>query len=272
MQSLLKSKKKFAGTEIFGKKLGIIGLGAIGVRVANAARQLGMEVYGYDPYLSIDAAWRLSSDVKHVTNVDDIYSKCDIITIHVPALDSTKGMINAEAIAKMKKGVIILNLARDILCNEVDILAGINSGKIRKYVTDFPNPTTAGHDGCIVIPHLGASTEESEDNCAVKAVLELKDYLENGNINNSVNYPNCDMGICDGPRIAIFHKNVANMISQFTSLLGDAGYNISDMTNKSRGDYAYTLIDLEDEIEDALVSKIEKIDDVIRVRVVRKDV
>ena len=267
-----KSKKKFAGTEIFGKKLGIIGLGAIGVRVANAARQLGMEVYGYDPYLSIDAAWRLSSDVKHVTNVDDIYSKCDIITVHVPALDSTKGMINAEAIAKMKKGVIILNLARDILCNEVDILAGINSGKIRKYVTDFPNPTTAGHDGCIVIPHLGASTEESEDNCAVKAVLELKDYLENGNINNSVNYPNCDMGICDGPRIAIFHKNVANMISQFTSLLGDAGYNISDMTNKSSGDYAYTLIDLEDEIEDALVSKIEKIDDVIRVRVVRKDV
>ena len=267
-----KSKKKFAGTEIFGKKLGIIGLGAIGVRVANAARQLGMEVYGYDPYLSIDAAWRLSSDVKHVTNVDDIYSKCDIITIHVPALDSTKGMINADAIAKMKKGVIILNLARDILCNEVDILAGINSGKIRKYVTDFPNPVTAGHDGCIVIPHLGASTEESEDNCAVKAVLELKDYLENGNINNSVNQPNCDMGICDGPRIAIFHKNVANMISQFTTALGDAGYNISDMTNKSRGDYAYTLIDLEDNITDELVDKLRSIEDVVRVRVVRKDV
>ena len=267
-----KSKKKFAGTEIFGKKLGIIGLGAIGVRVANAARQLGMDVYGYDPYLSIDAAWRLSSDVKHVTNVDDIYSKCDIITIHVPALDSTKGMINAEAIAKMKKGVIILNLARDILCNEVDILAGINSGKIRKYVTDFPNPVTAGHDGCIVIPHLGASTEESEDNCAVKAVLELKDYLENGNINNSVNLPNCDMGVCAGPRLAIIHKNVANMISQFTSFLGNAGYNIKDMSNKSRGDYAYTLIDLEDEIEDAIVSKIEKLDGVIRVRIVRKDV
>ena len=267
-----KSKKKFAGTEIFGKKLGIIGLGAIGVRVANAARQLGMEVYGYDPYLSIDAAWRLSSDVKHVTNVDDIYSKCDIITIHVPALDSTKGMINADAIAKMKKGVIILNLARDILCNEVDILAGINSGKIRKYVTDFPNPVTAGHDGCIVIPHLGASTEESEDNCAVKAVLELKDYLENGNINNSVNLPNCDMGVCAGPRLAIIHKNVANMISQFTTFLGNAGYNIKDMSNKSRGDYAYTLIDLEDEIEDAIVSKIEKLDGVIRVRIVRKDV
>ena len=266
-----KSKKKFAGTEIFGKKLGIIGLGAIGVRVANAARQLGMEVYGYDPYLSIDAAWRLSSDVKHVTNVDDIYSKCDIITIHVPALDSTKGMINKDAIAKMKKGVILINLARDILCNEVDVLAGINAGRIRKYVTDFPNPTIAGHDGCIVIPHLGASTEESEDNCAVKAVLELKDYLENGNINNSVNLPNCDMGICNKPRVAIFHKNVANMISQFTTVFGEAGMNISDMTNKSRGDYAYTLIDLEDTVNDDIVKKLEKVDGVIRVRVVRKE-
>ena len=267
-----KSKKKFAGTEIFGKKLGIIGLGAIGVRVANAARQLGMEVYGYDPYLSIDAAWRLSSDVKHVTNVDDIYSKCDIITIHVPALDSTKGMVDKDAIAKMKKGVILINLARDILCNEVDVLAGINSGKIRKYVTDFPNPVTAGHDGCIVIPHLGASTEESEDNCAVKAVLELKDYLENGNINNSVNFPNCDMGICDSPRVAIFHKNVANMISQFTTVFGGAGMNISDMTNKSRGDYAYTLIDLEETVKDDIVKQLEKVEGVIRVRVVRKDV
>jgi D-3-phosphoglycerate dehydrogenase len=267
-----KSKKKFAGTEIFGKKLGIIGLGAIGVRVANAARQLGMEVYGYDPYLSIDAAWRLSSDVKHVTNVDDIYSKCDIITIHVPALDSTKGMINKDAIAKMKKGVILINLARDILCNEADVLSGINAGKIRKYVTDFPNPVIAGHDGCIVIPHLGASTEESEDNCAVKAVLELKDYLENGNINNSVNFPNCDMGICNKPRVAIFHKNVANMISQFTTVLGAAGMNISDMTNKSKGDYAYTLIDLEDTVTDEIVKKLSKVDGVIRVRVVRKDV
>ncbi|WP_026651307.1 phosphoglycerate dehydrogenase [Butyrivibrio proteoclasticus] len=266
-----KSKKKFAGTEIFGKKLGIIGLGAIGVRVANAARQLGMDVYGYDPYLSIDAAWRLSSDVKHVTNVDDIYSKCDIITIHVPALDSTKGMIDAEAIAKMKRGVIIINLARDILCNEADVLAGINSGKIRKYVTDFPNPVVAGHDGCIVIPHLGASTEESEDNCAVKAVLELKDFLENGNINNSVNFPNCDMGVCINPRIAIYHKNVANMISQFTAVLGEAGINISDMANKSRGDYAYTMIDVEDKITDALVKKLNKIDGVIRVRVVKKE-
>ena len=266
-----KSKKKFAGSEIAGKKLGIIGLGAIGVRVANAARMLGMEVLGYDPYLSVDAAWSLSSDVKHVTNVDDIFSKCDIITIHVPALDSTKGMINAEAIAKMKKGVIILNLARDILCNEADILAGINSGKIRKYVTDFPNSVIAGHDGCIVIPHLGASTEESEDNCAVKAVVELQDYLENGNINNSVNFPKCDMGICTKPRIGIFHKNVANMISQFTQLIGGAGYNISDMTNKSKGDYAYTLIDLEDDVTDELVAKISEVEGVVRVRVVRKE-
>ncbi len=267
-----KAKKKFAGTEIFGKKLGIIGLGAIGVRVANSARQLGMEVYGYDPYLSIDAAWRLSSDVKHVTNVDDIYSKCDIITIHVPALDSTKGMINKDAIAKMKKGVIIINLARDILCNEVDVLAGINSGKIRKYVTDFPNPVIAGHDGCIVIPHLGASTEESEDNCAVKADLAMKDYLENGNINHSVNLPNCDMGVCHGPRVGIFHKNVANMIGQFTTVFGNMGMNISDMTNKSRGDYAYTLIDLEEKVTPEIVKKLQKIDGVIRVRVVRENV
>ena len=267
-----KTKKKFAGTEIAGKKLGIIGLGAIGVRVANAARNLGMEVYGYDPYLSVDAAWSLSSDVKHVTNVDDIYSKCDIITIHVPALENTKGMVNADAIAKMKKGVIILNLARDILCNETDILAGINSGKIRKYVTDFPNSVTAGHDGCIVIPHLGASTEESEDNCAIKAVIQMKDYLENGNIVNSVNMPRCEQGICTGPRLAIIHKNVTGMISKFTQVIGDAGYNISNMTNKSRGDYAYTMIDVESSINDDLVKECEKIDGVIRVRVVRKDV
>ncbi|SDB31031.1 MULTISPECIES: phosphoglycerate dehydrogenase [unclassified Butyrivibrio] len=267
-----KTKKKFAGTEIAGKKLGIIGLGAIGVRVANAARNLGMDVYGYDPYLSVDAAWSLSSDVKHVTNVDDIYSKCDIITIHVPALENTKGMVNAEAIAKMKKGVILINLARDILCNETDVLSGINSGKIRKYVTDFPNTVTAGHDGCIVIPHLGASTEESEDNCAVKAVLQMKDYLENGNIVNSVNMPRCEQGICTSPRFAIIHKNVAGMIGKFTQVLGNDGFNISNMTNKSRGDYAYTIIDVESTISDEITDKLKNIEGVIRVRVVRKDV
>ncbi|MCR5674203.1 MAG: phosphoglycerate dehydrogenase [Lachnospiraceae bacterium] len=265
-----KSKKKFAGTEIMGKKLGVIGLGAIGVRVANAARGLGMEVFGYDPYLSVEAAWALSRDVRHVTDVNEIYSKCDIITIHVPALDSTKGMLNAEAIGKMKKGVIIINLARDILCNETDVLAGINAGKIRAYVSDFPNPTVAGHDGCIVIPHLGASTEESEDNCAVAAVNELMNYLENGNILNSVNYPRCDLGICTKPRIGIFHRNVANMISKYTQTIGDAGCNISDMTNKSKGEVAYTLIDLDSDVNPEVVEKLKKIDGVHRVRIVRE--
>ena len=182
-----KAKKNFAGTEIQNKKLGIIGLGAIGVKVANVAKHLGMEVYGYDPYVSVDAAWNLSRDVKHVLNVEEIYEQCDIITIHVPLMDATKGMINKEAIDKMKDGVILLNFARDLLMDEKAVLDGIKSGKVRKYVSDFPNPTTAGQDGCIVIPHLGASTEESEDNCAVMAVKEMKDYLENGNIINSVN-------------------------------------------------------------------------------------
>ena len=265
-----KEKKNFAGTEIMGKKLGVIGLGAIGVKVANAAVSLGMEVYGYDPYLSVNAAWNLSRSVKHVLNVDDIYAECDYITIHVPLMDSTKGMINAVSIAKMKEGVVILNFARDLLANEKDVLEGLASGKIARYVSDFPNPTTAGQKGCIVIPHLGASTEESEDNCAVMAVDEIKDYLENGNIRNSVNYPACDMGICSKPgRIAIFHKNIANMISQFTSIFGAEGYNISDMTNKSRGDVAYTLLDIESAVGADTVEKLEKIDGVFRVRIVK---
>ena len=180
-----KEKKKFAGTEIENKKLGIIGLGAIGVRVANAAKHLGMEVYGYDPYVSVDAAWNLSRDVRHVLNVDEIYAECDIITIHVPLMDATKSMINREALDKMKDGVILLNFARDLLADEEAVLAAVKSGKVRKYVTDFANPTTAGQEGCIVIPHLGASTEESEDNCAKMAVKELMEYLENGNIRNS---------------------------------------------------------------------------------------
>ena len=265
-----KEKKNFAGTEIAGKKLGIIGLGAIGVKVANVAVNLGMEVYGYDPYLSVDAAWSLSRDVKHVINVDDIYSQCDFITIHVPLMDSTKGMINAEAIEKMKPGVIILNFARDLLANEKDVLAGLEAGKIRKYVSDFANPTTAGHPGCIVIPHLGASTEESEDNCAKMAVDELRNYLENGNIKNSVNYPNCDMGVCaSAGRVAVLHKNIANMITQFTGTFGEAGINISDMTNKSRGEYAYTLMDIESPANDTIIDKLKNIDGVFRVRVVK---
>ena len=241
-----KAKKKYAGTEIEGKKLGIVGLGAIGVRVANVAKHLGMEVYGYDPYVSVDAAWNLSRDVKHVLNVEEIYEECDYITIHVPLMDATKGMISEDAIGKMKDGVILLNFARDLLVDEEAVLNGIKSGKIRKYVSDFPNAVTAGQDGCIVIPHLGASTEESEDNCAVMAVKELKNYLENGNIINSVNYPQCDMGICaQAGRVAIFHKNKANMITKFTACFGDIGINISDMMNKSKGEVAYTMLDIE---------------------------
>ena len=265
-----KEKKNFAGTELSGKKLGIIGLGAIGVKVANAARHLGMEVYGYDPYLSVDAAWNLSRDVKHVLNVEDIYRDCDYITIHVPLMDATKGMINKEAIAQMKDGVILLNFARDLLADEQAVLDGIASGKIRKYVSDFPNPTTAGKAGCIVIPHLGASTEESEDNCAVMAVKEMMDYLENGNIKNSVNYPACDMGVCtQAGRVAIFHKNVANMITQFTACFGDNGINITDMTNKSRGNVAYTMLDVESPATAQIVEKLSAIDGVFRVRVVK---
>ena len=265
-----KEKKNFAGTEIMGKKLGVIGLGAIGVRVANAAVALGMEVYGYDPYLSVNAAWNLSRSVKHVLNVDDIYAECDYITIHVPLMDSTKGMINAVSIAKMKEGVILLNFARDLLANEKDVLEGLASGKIARYVSDFPNPTTAGQKGCIVIPHLGASTEESEDNCAVMAVAEMMDYLENGNIRNSVNYPACDMGVCTKVgRVAIFHKKIANMITQFTAEFGAKGINISELTNKSRGDVAYTMIDVESTPTGEIIEALEKIDGVFRVRIVK---
>ena len=265
-----KEKKKFAGTEIEGKKLGIIGLGAIGVKVANAAVHLGMEVYGYDPYLSVDAAWNLSRSVKHVLNVEEIYEECDFITIHVPALPSTKGMINSDAISLMKDGVILLNFARDVLVNEEDVLEAIGSGKVRKYVSDFPNPTTAGKEGCIVIPHLGASTEESEDNCAVMAVKELKNYLENGNIVNSVNFPNCDMGVCSqAGRVAVAHKNISGMISKFTTVFGDNGINITDMMNKSKGDWAYTMLDVESAVSDEIVNQLSKIDGVVRVRVVK---
>lgn len=265
-----KEKKRFAGTEVQDKKLGIIGLGAIGVKVANVAKYMGMEVYGYDPYVSVDAAWNLSRDVKHVLNVEEIYESCDIITIHVPLLDSTRGMIDKEAIDKMKDGVILLNFARDLLVNEGDVLEGIKTGKIRKYVSDFPNPATAGQKGCIVIPHLGASTEESEDNCAKMAVKEMMNYLKNGNINNSVNYPNCDMGVCSqAGRVAIFHKNIANMITKFTACFGDEGINITDMTNKSKGEVAYTMLDIEQPADMEIIKKLQTIKGVFRVRVVK---
>ncbi len=265
-----KEKNHFAGTELMGKKLGIIGLGAIGVKVANAAKHLGMEVYGYDPYLSVDAAWNLSRDVKHVINVEDIYKNCDYITIHVPLLDSTKGMINKASIDMMKNNVVILNFARDLLANEKDVIDALNSGKVSKYVTDFPNSLTASAKGCIVIPHLGASTEESEDNCAIMAVKELMDYLENGNIKNSVNYPSCDMGVCTkAGRLAVFHKNIANMITQFTGCIGENGINITDMVNKSKGEVAYTMLDIEGSATPAILDKLSAIDGVFRVRVVK---
>ena len=265
-----KAKKAFAGTEIMGRKLGVIGLGAIGQKVANAAIGLGMEVLGYDPYLSVDAALHLSTDVRVCKNVEAIYRDCDIITIHVPALDSTKGMINAEAIALMKTGVIVVNAARDALVNEKDMLAALEAGKVRRYVSDFPNATTAGQKGCIVIPHLGASTEESEDNCAVMAVKEMRDFLENGNIVNSVNYPACSLGPAMKPgRLAICHKNVANMLGQFTSILGNAGVNIDAIANKSRGEMAYTLIDTDTPVPDDVVKALAASEAVIRVRVVK---
>lgn len=265
-----KQKGNFAGCEIAGKKLGIIGLGAIGVKVANAAKHLGMEVYGYDPYISVDAAWNLSRDIKHSQSVEEIYRECDFITIHVPLMDTTKKMINQEALSVMKDGVVILNFARDLLVDEEDVLKALKQGKVKKYVSDFPNPVTAGQEGVILIPHLGASTEESEDNCAVMAVKQLMDYMENGNIKNSVNYPNCDMGICDkAGRIAINHKNIKNMISRFTAVFGEADVNISDMTNKSRGDYAYSLLDIEIPATQELVEKLKAVEGVLKVRVIK---
>ena len=269
-KSAEKAKKAFAGTEVLGKKLGIIGLGAIGVLVANAAVGLGMEVYGYDPYLSVKSAWSLDTSVKHVVDVNDIYKNCDYITIHVPLMDATKNTINKDAVQQMKDGVIILNFARDLLCDEKAILDGIKAGKVRKYVSDFPNPTTAGQDGVIVIPHLGASTEEAEDNCAKMAVDEMRNFLENGNIVNSVNYPNCDMGVCStAGRVTICHKNTANMITKFTATFGDLNVNIENMMNKSKGDYAYTMLDVAAPVTADQVAALEKIEGVIRVRVIK---
>lgn len=264
-----KAKKAFAGCELEGKKLGVIGLGAIGVLVANAAVQLGMDVYGYDPYLSVDGAWKLSRSIYHAKTTEEIYSECDYITIHVPALETTKGMINKNAISLMKEGVVVLNFARDVLVNEEDMIDALISGKVKKYVTDFPNPVITGVKNAIVIPHLGASTEESEDNCAKMAVKEVMEFLENGNIRNSVNYPNCEMGLRgEHTRITIMHRNVPNMIGQFSAILAEDGINIANMTNKSKGAYAYTIIDVENEITPDILSDIQGVNDVLRVRVI----
>ncbi len=265
-----KQKKHYAGCEISGKKLGVIGLGAIGVQVANAAINLGMEVLGYDPYISVNAAWNLSRSVKHISNVEEIYKECDFISIHVPLMDATRGMINADAISRMKDGVVILNFARDPLVEDEAVLEAIQSGRVKKYVSDFATPAIAGKEGIILTPHLGASTEESEDNCAMMAVREIRDYLENGNIVHSVNYPDCNMGGCDkAGRVAILHKNMRGTIAKFTAVFDNGGINIEDMTNKSKGDYAYTLLDIGSPVTDEVVAQLRALNGVLKVRVVK---
>ena len=265
-----KGKGQFAGHEIRGKKLGIIGLGAIGGPLANRARKLGMDVYGCDPHISVEAAWHLDRHVQRVKTREEIYALADIITLHVPLLDSTRHMINAEAISKMKDGVIILNFARDALVDDEAMAEALASGKVARYVTDFPNEKTANMPGCIAIPHLGASTEESEDNCARMAVQQVMDYLENGNITNSVNFPNCDMGLCNkAGRVTILHQNIPNMLTRFTAVFAQDQVNISDMLNRSRGAYAYTMLDVDSPVTEAFVKDLEAIDGVIRVRVIK---
>ncbi|MDY2959247.1 MAG: phosphoglycerate dehydrogenase [Hornefia sp.] len=264
-----KEKKKFAGTELSGKKIGIIGLGAIGVRVANAAVHLGMEVYGYDPYLRVDSAWNMSSKVTYIKDIERIYRKCDFITIHVPAMESTRHYIDEKAIDMMRHGVVVINMARDMLVDEDAMARALADGKVRKYVSDFPNPAIAGHKGCITIPHLGASTREAETNCAVMAVEQMKTFLNTGSIVNSVNFPNCSLEKwAEGQRITIYHKNINNMINSFTNIISEAGINISAMANKSREDYAYTALDLDSPVSDDVTAEFEKISGVIRVRVI----
>lgn len=265
-----KAKKAFAGCEVKGKKLGVIGLGAIGVLVANVANHLGMEVYGCDPYLSVAHALNLSRDIHVVKTNEEIYKECDYITVHVPALDSTKGMINKETISMMKDGVVVLNFARDVLVNDDDMAAALESGKVAKYVTDIPTAKIVNAKNVVAFPHLGASTAESEDNCAVMAVNEIRDFMENGNIKNSVNYPACDAGVCETEgRVTICHKNVPDMIHKFTAIFGAAGINIENMMNKSRGDYAYSVFDITSKVTDEVVENLAKIDGALKVRVVK---
>ena len=265
-----KEKSRFAGHEILGRKLGVIGLGAVGGPFANAARRLGMQVYGCDPFLSVDAAWHLDSQVHHVNTRDEIFSTCDVISLHTPLVEDTKKMINAETLDKMKDGVIILNFARDLLVDDEAMARALASGKVRRYITDFPNEKTAAMPGCIAIPHLGASTQESEDNCAKMAVAQVMNYLENGNIVNSVNFPNCDMGICTSEgRITILHRNIPNSLGRFTTALAGEDVNIAGLMNKSRGAYAYTMLDLDHRPSQNLVEGLRSIQGVLRVRVIK---
>ena len=265
-----KCKGKFAGHEIAHKRLGVIGLGAVGGPLANAARKLGMEVWGYDPYISVEAAWHLDRHIVRVKTLEEIYANCDIISLHTPLLDSTKKMLNADAFAKMADGTVILNFARDLLVDDDAMEEALKSGRVHRYVTDFPNARTASMEGVIAIPHLGASTEESEDNCAKQAVRQMMNYLENGNIVNSVNYPNCDMGVCTkAGRITILHRNIPNTLSKFTTAVAQEHINISDMLNRSRGEYAYTMLDLDHPASEALVQHLRQLDGVLGVRRIR---
>lgn len=262
-----KAKSRFAGHEIKNKKLGVIGLGAIGSEVANAASSLGMEVYGYDPYMTVNAAFRLSRRVHPITDIHKIYENCDYISLHMPLTDENTGMINEESLGLMKEEVVILNFSRDKLVNDKDMAKALKSGKVKRYVTDFPNEHIRDMEGVLAIPHLGASTEESEDNCALMAAEELMDYIENGNITNSVNFPNCDMGICRVTlRVALLHSNKPNMIGQISAVLAAKDINISDLTNKSKGKYAYTLVDLDSELDEDAEAALKKIDGMKRVR------
>jgi len=265
-----KGKSKFAGSEIAHKKLGVIGLGAIGGPLANAARKLGMEVYGCDPYISIDAAWHLDSNIIRVKTREEIYAQCDIISVHVPLLPDTKHMINADALNLMKDGVILLNFARDALVDDDALEAALKSGKVKRYITDFPNDKTANMEGVIAIPHLGASTEESEDNCAKMAVKQVMNYLENGNIINSVNFPTIDMGICTkASRIVLLHRNIPNSLGQFTSTVARDNLNISDLLNRSKGSYAVTMLDLDTPASQAVLDDLRSIEGVLRVRLIK---
>lgn len=262
-------KSNFAGPEIQGKTLGVIGLGAIGVLVANAASALGMNVLGYDPFISVQHAWSLSRAVTRAKTIEEVYAKADYITVHVPLMDATKGLIGEESIAQMEDGVKILNFSRAGLIDDKAMAAALESGKVGRYVTDFPNADSIKMKNVIAIPHLGASTPESEVNCAVMAVNQLAEYLENGNIKNSVNFPNCDMGVCPTEaRITIIHKNVPNMVGQITAVLADKSINIADMINKSRNEWAYTMLDIENEASDEIVSALAAIDGVVKVRAI----
>jgi D-3-phosphoglycerate dehydrogenase / 2-oxoglutarate reductase len=263
-----KKKSEFAGSEIAGKKLGVIGLGAIGVMVANDARALGMEVIGYDPFISVDAAWGLSREIQRAQSLDQCIADSDYITIHVPLNDKTKGLINAEKIAAMKQGARILNFSRNGLINNADIVKALNEGTIAKYVTDFPDEQLLNTENVLCIPHLGASSKEAEINCAVMAAEQLKDFLENGNIKNSVNYPNCIMDKSGDYRLLIANKNIPNMVSQITTILAEYKINISDMLNRHQGDYAYNIIDLNSEIPDAAIEKLRSIEGVLMVRII----